>query len=96
MKINQNLDPSPIGKSSKSTSSAKTAQAKGAEETTGTSGELARLSKKSNELSVAPFDSARVEQIKQAIRDNGGKLEVNANAVAAGVIQSAKELLGQA
>jgi flagellar biosynthesis anti-sigma factor FlgM len=95
MKINQNLDPTPIGKSSKSASSAKAAEAKGSEEAS-SSGELAKLSKKSNELSVAPFDSAKVEQIKQSIRDNGGKLEVNAKAVAAGVIQSAKELLGRA
>jgi negative regulator of flagellin synthesis FlgM len=40
----------------------------------------------------APFDSARVEEIKAAIRE--GRFKVNAEVVADRLIQSLKELLG--
>lgn len=65
----------------------------------GAAGEI-RLSELSNrlhsiesKLSSAPaFDSARVEQIKAAIRD--GSYTVNPDAVADKVIQDVRELLG--
>ncbi|MCX7962304.1 MAG: flagellar biosynthesis anti-sigma factor FlgM [Burkholderiales bacterium] len=40
----------------------------------------------------APFDAARVEEIKAAIRE--GRFKVNAEVVADRLIQSLKELLG--
>ena len=45
------------------------------------------------ELSTSePFDAARVEEIKQAMRD--GQFKVNADVVADRLIESMKELLG--
>lgn len=44
------------------------------------------------ELRAPEFDEAKVESIKQAIRD--GKFEVNANAVADKLISSVQELIG--
>ncbi len=43
------------------------------------------------ELRAPEFDAAKVESIKQAIRD--GKFEVNANAVADKLISSVQELI---
>lgn len=41
-----------------------------------------------------PFDAAKVEEIKQAMRD--GQFKVNADVVADRLIESMKELLGKA
>ena len=92
MKVNQNLEPSPIGKPSKTTGAGKALETKGAEQAASESA-VAKLSGKSNELSAAPFRAERVAQIQEAIRE--GRFEINADAVASGIIESAKELLGQ-
>lgn len=42
---------------------------------------------------AAPFDAARVEEIKAAIRE--GRFKVNSEVVADRLIQSLRELLGQ-
>jgi len=92
MKVNSNFEPAPIGKPSKSTGNAKAAETKAGDKAAAESA-VAKLSDKTNELSAAPVNQTRVEAIQQAIRE--GKFEVNANAVASGIIQSAKELIGQ-
>jgi negative regulator of flagellin synthesis FlgM len=45
------------------------------------------------ELRAPEFDQAKVEAIKQAMRE--GKYEANPNNIAAKLISSAQELLGQ-
>lgn len=53
-----------------------------------------RLQSLESELAAgAPFDAARVDEIKQAIRD--GQFKVNAEVVADRLIESLKELLAK-
>ena len=53
-----------------------------------------RLQSLESELAAGqPFDAARVEEIKQAIRD--GRFKVNAEVVAERLIESMKELLAR-
>ncbi len=91
-KITGGLDPTQIGKTSTKSGLNKTAEAKSGEITAQESA-VSALSGQSNELNSAPFDAAKVEKIRQAIRE--GKFEVNPDAVASGIIASAKELIGQ-
>ena len=60
-----------------------------------TEGAVAKLSGQSSQLSAvgAPFNAEKVAEIKDAI--SKGEFKVNAEAVAAKVIESARELLGQ-
>ncbi|HEX4855427.1 MAG TPA: flagellar biosynthesis anti-sigma factor FlgM [Limnobacter sp.] len=95
MSINRiNPGSNPIDKLNKPASGSKSA-ALGATEKAGTEGAIAKLSGQSSELSAAgaPFNAEKVAEIKDAI--NKGEFKVNAEAVAAKVIESAKELLGQ-
>jgi len=95
MKINGiNPDANALDKLSKPQGGAKSAFAAGVAKAAEESA-VAKLSGKSGELSApeAPFDAARVAEIKDAIQR--GEFRVNADAVAAKVIESARELLGQ-
>ena len=94
MKINGNLDSGALDKLTKPQGGSKATQAKGLEQTA-QEGAVAKFSGKFDGInaSEAPFDAAKVEQIRQAITE--GRFEVNPEAVAEGIIRSAKELLGQ-
>jgi negative regulator of flagellin synthesis FlgM len=95
MSINRiNPGSSPVDKLSKPQGSGKSASV-GSTEKAGSEGAVAKLSGQSSELSAAgaPFNAEKVADIKEAI--NKGEFKVNAEAVAAKVIESAQELLGQ-
>jgi len=94
MKINGNLDSGALDKLTKPTGGAKAAQAKSVENA-GSESAVAKLSGKFDNITAgeAPFDAAKVERIRQAIKD--GQFTVNPDAVAEKIISSAKELLGQ-
>ena len=93
MKINGKPDSALIEKPTKGQSASKTL---GAEPTgkTGQESAVAKLSDQSGELSApqAPLNAAKVEEIRQAIRD--GSFKVNPEAIADKVIESARELVG--
>ena len=95
MSINRiNPGSSPVDKLSKPQGSGKSASV-GSTEKAGSEGAVAKLSGQSSELSAvgAPFNAEKVADIKEAI--SKGEFKVNAEAVAAKVIESAQELLGQ-
>lgn len=95
MSINRiNPGSSPVDKLTKPQSGSKSATV-GSTEKTGSEGAVAKLSGQSSELSAvgAPFNAEKVADIKEAI--SRGEFKVNADAVAAKVIESAQELLGQ-
>jgi len=93
MKINGKFEPGQLDNLTKPKGGSKT---EGSTSITGSSqdSEVAKLSKQFGELSApqAPFDTKKVAEIQQAIRN--GTFEVNAEAVADGVIRSAREMLG--
>lgn len=94
MKINGKFEPGSVEKLVKPQGGAKAAATASADKASA-EGAIAKLSGQFGELKApeAPFDANKVAQIQQAIRD--GKFEVNAEAVASKVIESARELLGQ-
>ena len=95
MSINRiNQGSSPVDKLTKPQSGSKSASVSSAEKTS-SEGAVAKLSGPSSELSAvgAPFNAEKVADIKEAI--SKGEFKVNAEAVAAKVIESAQELLGQ-
>lgn len=65
----------------------------GASERPATDGEAVHLSAASSELSSAGtvFDSARVQEIRQAISE--GRFQINASAIADRLISTARELV---
>jgi negative regulator of flagellin synthesis FlgM len=95
MSINRiNPGSSPVDKLTKPQNGGKSSSV-GSTEKTGSEGAVAKLSGQSSELSAvgAPFNAEKVADIKEAI--SKGEFKVNAEAVAAKVIESAQELLGQ-
>jgi len=95
MSINRiNPGSSPVDKLTKPQGGGKSASVDNAEKA-GSEGAVAKLSGQSSELSAvgAPFNAEKVADIKEAI--SKGEFKVNAEAVAAKVIESAQELLGQ-
>jgi len=95
MSINRiNPGSGPIDPLTKPTSGAKSTSV-GAAEKAGSEGAVTRLSGQFSELSAAgaPFNAEKVAEIKEAI--DKGEFKVNAEAVAAKVIESSRELLGQ-
>jgi len=95
MSINRiNPGSTPIDKLTKPQGNGKPASV-GATEKSGTEGAVATLSGRSSELGAAgaPFNAEKVAEIREAI--SKGEFKVNAEAVAAKVIESARELLGQ-
>ena len=95
MSINRiNTGSSPIDKPTKPVNGNKS-EAVSASGKTSSEGAVAKLSGQSSELSAAgaPFNAEKVAEIKQAI--SNGEFKVNSEAVAAKVIESARELLGQ-
>lgn len=99
MKINGKPDPTGLSGLTKPANQGKTpdveATGKPADGNQGSA--VSKLSGKYSTLEAgeAPFDAAKVEQIKQAISNNNGQLKVNPEVIADKVIASAKELLGQ-
>jgi len=94
IKINGNLDSGALDKLTKPQGGSKAAQAKAAEKTA-QEGAVTKFSGKFDNINSAeaPFDTAKVEAIRQAIKD--GQFQVNPEAVAEKIINSAKELLNQ-
>jgi len=94
MKINGNLDSGALDKLSKPAGGNKSGAAKGVESPNAES-TVTKFSGKLDGVAAgeAPFDTAKVERIRQAIKD--GQFTVNPEAIAEKVISSAKELLGQ-
>lgn len=95
MSINRiNPGSSPVDKLTKPQGGGKSASV-GSTEKASSEGAVARLSGQSSELSAAgaPFNAEKVADIKESI--NKGEFKVNAEAVAAKVIESAQDLLGQ-
>ncbi|WP_334120527.1 flagellar biosynthesis anti-sigma factor FlgM [Limnobacter sp.] len=95
MSINRiNSGSNPIDKLTKPQGSSKSAST-GATEKPSSEGAVTTLSGQSSALSAAgaPFNAEKVAEIKEAI--SNGEFKVNAEAVAAKVIESARELLGQ-
>lgn len=95
MSINRiNPGSSPVDKLTKPQSGGKPASV-GETEKAGSEGAVAKLSGQSSALSAvgAPFNAEKVADIKEAI--SKGEFKVNTEAVAAKVIESAQELLGQ-
>ena len=95
MSINRiNPGSSPLDKLAKPQSGGKSAPVAAADKAS-TEGAVAKLSGQSSELSAvgAPFNAEKVAEIKDAI--SKGEFKVNSEAVAAKVIESARELLGQ-
>lgn len=84
----------PLDKLAKPQSGGKSAPVAAADQAT-SEGAVAKLSGQSSALSAggAPFNAEKVAEIKDAI--SKGEFKVNAEAVAAKVIESARELLGQ-
>jgi len=94
MKINGNLDSGALDKLSKPAGGTKANGSKGVE-ASGSESTVTKFSGKLDGVAAgeAPFDAAKVERIRQAIKD--GQFAVNPEAIAEKVISSAKELLGQ-
>ena len=95
MKINGKLETGTLDKLIKPQGGSKTSATDSTEKSASGEGAVAKLSGQLGALNSpeAPFDSAKVAQIQQAIRE--GKFEINAEAVASKVIESARELLNQ-
>ncbi|MDX1667888.1 MAG: flagellar biosynthesis anti-sigma factor FlgM [Limnobacter sp.] len=97
MKINGKPDATGLSGLTKPANQGKTAElgatGKAADQDQGSA--VAKLSGKFNDIKAgeAPFDEAKVNQIKQAIKD--GQFEVKPEAIADKVIASLKELTGQ-
>ena len=95
MSINRiNTGSSPIDKPAKPANGSKSESVSTSGKTS-SEGAITKLSGQSSELSAAgaPFNAEKVAEIKQAI--SNGEFKVNSEAVAAKVIESARELLGQ-
>lgn len=93
MKIDSSLKPSAPGPASGSRARTPKAEAGAGS----SSAAEVRLSSASAQLSGAgndaPVDSSRVAEIKQAIAE--GRFSINADAIAAGVLQTARDLVGK-
>lgn len=95
MSINRiNQGSNPIEKPAKPQTSGKAASTTATQQAS-TEGAVAKLSGQSSALGAAgaPFNAEKVAEIKEAI--SKGEFKVNPEAVAAKVIESARELLGQ-
>ena len=92
MKIDNSLNPLP-GSNVKGNRPA--AKASGGDvKASGTPQDSVRISAHSSlDGNIAPIDSARVEAIKQAISE--GRFKINPEAIADGLIASAKELVSE-
>lgn len=97
MKINGKLETGTIDTLVKPKSGEKASSTSNVDSTSTSTeeGAVARLSGQVGQLNApdAPFDAQRVAQIQQAIRE--GKFEINPEAIASKVIESARELLNQ-
>jgi len=94
MKINGEMKTGAVDKLIRPQNGGKTTTTGGAEATGGESA-VAKFSGKAGEIAQmgAPMDAAKIESIRQAIAN--GDFKVNAEAVADGVIEDARALLGQ-
>ncbi|HEY1059131.1 MAG TPA: flagellar biosynthesis anti-sigma factor FlgM [Limnobacter sp.] len=94
IKINGKFEPGSVDKLTKPQGGSKASKTDSVESSTSESA-VTKLSGQFDGIkgAEAPFDAKRVAEIQQAIRE--GKFEVNAEAVASKVIESARELLGQ-
>jgi negative regulator of flagellin synthesis FlgM len=95
MKINGKLETGSIDTLVKPKSGEKTSSTSSVDSTSTEEGAVAKLSGQVGKLNApdAPFDAQKVAQIQQAIRE--GKFEINPEAIASKVIESARELLNQ-
>lgn len=94
MKIDNSLNPLP-GSNVKGSSNRPTAKANGGDiKTSSAPQDSVKISAHSSaEGNTAPLDSARIEAIKQAISE--GRFKINPDAIADGLIASAKELVSE-
>jgi negative regulator of flagellin synthesis FlgM len=94
MKINGPTDsPRPAASGAEKPRESRPAKAAGEGASVSLSDLASRLHSLESDLANQPFDAARVEELKQAIRD--GRFKVNAEVVADRLIESMKELLAK-
>jgi negative regulator of flagellin synthesis FlgM len=94
MKINGPTDsPRPAAGGADKPRESRPAKAAGESASVSLSDLASRLQSLESDLAGQPFDAARVEELKQAIRD--GRFKVNAEVVADRLIESMKELLAK-